>query len=223
MGYGSRVVAHYNLNAVIPYAMQSIFILLAPILFAASVYMYLGRIIFAVHGEEYCIVRARWLTKIFVCGDIFCFLVQGSGGGLMSSSKTDARLKLGEDVILAGLVLQILIFFLFVIVATVFHVRMRSEAMSGGAETTLPWERLLVGLYVVSLLITIRNAVRCVEYGMGSKGYFFEHEWTSYVFDATPMITTLLICLSWYSSGVGSKRSKKEDIESSVRMGMELK
>ena len=51
------------------YVIQSILILVAPALFAASIYMELGRIIRVTDGEAYSLIRARWLTKIFVAGE----------------------------------------------------------------------------------------------------------------------------------------------------------
>ena len=62
-----------------PYIIQSLFILLAPALLAASIYMELGRIILLVDGEHLSLIRTRWLTKIFVAGDIISFLTQGAG------------------------------------------------------------------------------------------------------------------------------------------------
>jgi hypothetical protein len=59
--------------------MQSLLILVAPALFAASIYIVLGRVILLVDGERYSLVRRKWLTKIFVAGDVFSFLLQGSG------------------------------------------------------------------------------------------------------------------------------------------------
>jgi uncharacterized membrane protein YraQ (UPF0718 family) len=59
--------------------MQSLLILLAPALFAASIYIILGRIILLVDGERYSPVRQKWLTKVFVTGDVFSFLLQGAG------------------------------------------------------------------------------------------------------------------------------------------------
>jgi hypothetical protein len=59
--------------------MQSLLILLAPALFAASIYIILGRIILLVDGERYSLMRQKWLTKAFVAGDLFSFLLQMSG------------------------------------------------------------------------------------------------------------------------------------------------
>ena len=59
--------------------MQSLLILVAPALFAASIYMELGRIILLVEGEKHAIIKRRFLTKIFVAGDVLSFITQGSG------------------------------------------------------------------------------------------------------------------------------------------------
>jgi hypothetical protein len=62
-----------------PYIIQSILLLVAPALFAASIYMELGRIVLMVDGQRSLFVRRTWLTKIFVTGDVFSFLLQSSG------------------------------------------------------------------------------------------------------------------------------------------------
>lgn len=168
--------------------------------------MYLSRIITAVGGQRYSVIPIRFLTKVFVLGDVTCFVVQGAGGGLLSGAKTQSRVNLGQNVILAGLILQIVVFFFFVIVAAIFQVRMRKD-VSAMALTHVPWQRLLVGLYAVSALIAIRNIFRAIEYAMGSTGYLLNHEWASFVFDAALMIIALAICLSWYRSAVRPERS----------------
>jgi hypothetical protein len=62
-----------------PYIIQSIYILLGPALFAASIYMTLGRIILLIDGERHSLVKQRWLTKMFVAGDAVCFCMQSGG------------------------------------------------------------------------------------------------------------------------------------------------
>lgn len=62
-----------------PYIIQALLILVAPALVAASIYMILGRIIIAIDGEKYSLIKKRWLTKIFVTTDILSFLVLSGG------------------------------------------------------------------------------------------------------------------------------------------------
>lgn len=59
--------------------MQSLFILLAPILYAASIYMVLGRIITFLKGEHLSYVPVRLMTRIFVLGDVLSFILQAAG------------------------------------------------------------------------------------------------------------------------------------------------
>lgn len=62
-----------------PYVMQSTLLLVAPALFAASIYMELGRIIHLVKGQKHSLIRVNWMTKTFVAGDVLSFLMQASG------------------------------------------------------------------------------------------------------------------------------------------------
>lgn len=62
-----------------PYIMQTLLLLVSPALFAASIYMILGRIILVTNGESYSPINRVWLTKLFVLGDVFSFLLQAAG------------------------------------------------------------------------------------------------------------------------------------------------
>lgn len=81
MGYIGRIISSTEapLFTDTPYIIQTFFLLLAPALFAASIYMELGRIILFLHGEHHALIRRTWMTKIFVFGDILSFVVQGTG------------------------------------------------------------------------------------------------------------------------------------------------
>jgi hypothetical protein len=79
IGYIGRLMSSHDDTKLSPYIMQTLLLLLAPALFAASIYMTLGRIIILTNGEEYSVIRKKWLTKIFVFGDCFSFLLQSSG------------------------------------------------------------------------------------------------------------------------------------------------
>ncbi|CAN9176144.1 unnamed protein product [Alternaria alternata] len=121
IGYSARAAAHNDTEGKTPYIIQSTLILLAPILFAASIYMILGRLIRRTDSAEYSLIRVNWLTKIFVGGDILCFLIQAGGAGMLVSANDKDGFKRGENIILGGLILQILIFGFFVVVASIWH------------------------------------------------------------------------------------------------------
>ena len=180
-----------------PYIIQSIFVLLAPTLFAAAVYMVLARIIRSVNGEKYSPIRINLVTKIFVTCDILTFIIQGGGGGMMAMS---SLAKIGENVILAGLILQILTFVLFLTTAVIFERRMRVNSTPAAVQGDVPWKKHLYSLYAVSAMILVRSVFRAIEYGLGNDGYLLGHEWPTYVLDALPMFFAMVCFAVWYPS-----------------------
>ncbi|KAL0572732.1 envelope glycoprotein [Marasmius crinis-equi] len=198
LGYVGRMMSHKDPNALAPYIMQSVLLLVAPALFAAAIYMVLGRLIRTVNGEDYCIIRVNWLTKVFVLGDVFTFFVQASGAGLLSSGDHTTT---GRNVILGGLGLQILFFGLFIVVALIFHVRMHrsptAAALAHQEQAPVSWRRMLLVLYFASQLIIIRSGFRLVEYIQGHDGALMRKERWLYMFDALLMAQTVLV-FNWY-------------------------
>ncbi|KAF5574381.1 RTA1 like [Fusarium pseudoanthophilum] len=191
IGYIGRTVPD-TLGA---YIVQSIFLLVAPALFAASIYMELGRIVDLVGGDRYLYVPRRWLTRIFVIGDVLSFFMQGAGGGMMGSDNNNSR-NLGEKLIVVGLFVQIVFFGCFVITAAIFHLRLRRNPTQKVIADKPPYVRHLMALYITSILIFIRSLVRVIEFIQGFDGYIISHEIFIYLFDAVPMLAVTLI-MNW--------------------------
>jgi hypothetical protein len=171
-------------------------ILVAPALFAASIYMELGRIILLTDGEQHSIIPKKWLTKIFVIGDVISFLLQAAGGGIMASGTLSA-LTMGEHITIAGLVIQILFFGFFVVVSITFNIRMSKIPTSRSMISYNPWKKHLYTLYGGSALILIRSIFRLAEYSQGNDGYLISHEWFLYIFDACLMLATMVL-FAWF-------------------------
>ncbi|KAI8650077.1 hypothetical protein LRP88_14838 [Fusarium phalaenopsidis] len=193
IGYAARAVAYNSTGALMPYVLQSALLLLAPILFAASLYMTLARVVRAVKGAPFSIIAPRWLTRIFVFGDVFSFIVQASGAGLrvQAGNNPDIDPNLGSNIIVGGLIFQIAIFGVFIATALIFNSRFRRHVAGGADVYDVPWQESLNMLYVTSMMIMVRNIFRVVEYAMGSDGYLLSVEWGVYVFDAALMTLTM--------------------------------
>lgn len=185
-----------------PYIIQPVFLLIPPSLFAASIYMTLGRIMRALGPtrESCCFIRVKWLTTIFVLGDAFAFLIQASGAGYMAAGTSS---KSGENIVIGGLVIQILFFGVFVVAAASFHMRHRI-ASSGLAPSKVPWQSMLVMLYSNSALILVRCVFRIIEYGMGSTGYLLQNEWPMYIFDSILMAAVMAVFFFRYPADIGN-------------------
>lgn len=79
IGYICRILAHDDNKSIPIYSVQTILILLAPPLYAASIYMTLGRLIRYLGAESQSLIPTKWLTKIFLVGDVVAFLMQAAG------------------------------------------------------------------------------------------------------------------------------------------------
>ncbi|KAF3184181.1 hypothetical protein EYR41_006785 [Orbilia oligospora] len=197
-GYGVRIYCHWHTDEIPAFAVQSSFIILAPVFYAASIYMVLRRLICSIKGERFSIVPAKWLTWIFVAGDVIALSIQGNAVGLTFKENTQ---KIGEWIITAGLIVQILIFGFFIIVCSIFHVRMNkdvSENPRSGPHLTIPWRAGLKMLYACSALIMVRSVFRVIEYVMGVDAYLLANEWPWYIFDAVLMLVTQVIFVVWF-------------------------
>lgn len=184
-----------------PYVMQSTLLLIAPAFFAASIYMELGRIIMMVKGEQFAIIRVSWMTKIFVAGDVLSFLMQASGAGIMVSG-SNASSSTGQNVIIGGLIVQIVFFGFFVISAVIFSRRLAGNSGAAAVASEYPWQKHMWALHSASALILIRSVVRVVEYAQGESGYLMEHEVFIYVFDGLLMFAVMAIFLAIHPSQV---------------------
>lgn len=84
VGYAARAYSSKQTPdwTLMPYIMQSLLILLGPAFFAASIYMLLGRIIVLLDAEQHSLIPTKWLTKLFLLGDILSIFGQGGGKSL---------------------------------------------------------------------------------------------------------------------------------------------
>jgi hypothetical protein len=211
VGYIGRYLSSQDQWKLIPYIMQSVTLLIAPAFFAASIYMVLSRIIQLVDGEKFALIRKRWLTKIFVIFDCFSFLVQSSGAGMLANAKDQSAVNLGTNIIIAGLFIQIGAFAFFVLVALLFHIRIRKDptaaAMPGSG---IAWEKHLYVLYAASLLIFIRSVFRGVEYIQGNASFLHLHEIFLFIFDGALMFNVMMIFNLIHPGQITAESRRKE-------------
>jgi hypothetical protein len=172
--------------------MQSLLLLVAPALYAASIYMVLGRIIRRLDAEEYAIIRTKWLTKVFVIGDVLSFFVQSGGAGMQAQGNVDS-FNLGKNIVIAGLIIQIIIFGFFVVVTGLFHVRINKLPTGASVDSSLSWRKHMYTMYFCSAIILLRNLIRVIEYAQGNSGYVITHQWMLFVFDAIIMLSVTVI------------------------------
>ena len=124
----------------------------------------------------------------------------------MASAKT---FKLGEHIVVAGLLLQIFFFSIFVIVAGIFHKRILLNPTVASSSTS--WKKYLYTLYAASLLILVRSVFRVIEYLMGNDGFLMRHELFMYIFDSI-LILAAMVLFNLVHPGKIIGRSGEKDV-----------
>ncbi|KFA67959.1 hypothetical protein S40285_03505 [Stachybotrys chlorohalonatus IBT 40285] len=224
IGYAARAYSSSQSPdwTLMPYIIQSILILLGPAFFAASIYMLLGRLICHLEAQDHSLIQTQWLTKLFLLGDILSIFGQGGGGGLLAASDSPSTQDLGNTVILLGLGIQVAFFSGFMIVAGLFHLQITKRPTAKSRSTPSPWKKLIMVLYLVSILIMVRSVFRMIEYAQGHNGALIRREIYVYILDALLMLIVTILFSVWHPSTLiaGENKVKVPSDESSDTIPM---
>ncbi|EOA83029.1 uncharacterized protein SETTUDRAFT_67890, partial [Exserohilum turcica Et28A] len=185
-GYVSRFLSAKSPTDLGPYILQSLFIILPPSLYAATIYMIYGRLVLFTNAPEASIIRPTRVTKVFVTGDVLAFLMQAGGGGMMAEPGLS---KLGQTIMLIGLFVQLLFFGFFLVISLIFWKRVRSHSKTFAVPQHGKYScaALLKLLLLAAVIIILRCVFRILEFGQGHDGYLASHEVYMYAFDTAPM------------------------------------
>lgn len=139
------------------------------------------------------------------------------GGGMLASAKSNKKeFDLANNIVIGGLVLQLLWFGLFVVIALIFHRRMMLAPTARSYQSEIRWRSYLHALYVASGLIIVRNIFRLIEYCQGSNGYLLTTEVFVYCLDALPMFLVVAWFLWKYVGEISGLLRQKQSYGNSM-------
>ncbi|RGP76257.1 hypothetical protein FSPOR_246 [Fusarium sporotrichioides] len=169
-----------------------ILFLLAPLWINAFVYMGVARMVyFSMPAQKLLGIKAVRMTLLFVWLDVVLFLVQGSGGIMLSNTDADSDIiDIGMKVYMAGVALQLAVVLIFSGITVFFYFKLRQlEGRSMGRMKWLIWT-----MVVVLMLIVTRIVYRLVEFGPGVNAHntLLTHEGYPLGLDATPILIALV-------------------------------
>ncbi|CEI68927.1 unnamed protein product [Fusarium venenatum] len=170
-----------------------ILFLLAPLWINAFVYMGVARMVyFSMPAQKLLGIKAVRMTLLFVWLDVILFLVQGSGGIMLSNTDADSDMvDIGMKVYMAGVALQLAVVLIFTSITVFFYFKLRQlEGRSMGRMKWLIWT-----MVVVLMLIVTRIVYRLVEFGPGVNAHntLLIHEEYPLGLDATPILIALVL------------------------------
>ncbi|KAJ8509286.1 hypothetical protein ONZ45_g8529 [Pleurotus djamor] len=194
--------------------MQITATILAPTPLVAANFIILGRII-ARLGPVYSRLSPKWYTIVFLSCDIIALIVQGVGGGMAASAADgEGNADLGGNIMLGGIVFQLVAITVYSICAFEFFMRylydrpVRSVAKPIGRDQDATRGlldarlKLMTGaLFFSTLLLFIRSVYRTIELADGWDGRIITTEVYFNVLDGT-MVLLAMFTLNFAHPGI---------------------
>ncbi|KAF2432161.1 hypothetical protein EJ08DRAFT_695615 [Tothia fuscella] len=191
-GFVLREVGAFNYGNVDILIANTVLIMSGPPVYAAINYIVLSRILFYVPYLS-PIHPGRVLTT-FLAADAVCeVLIVNGVQRLVNSRFSEHNRQIGGDLTKAGLILQAILFVLFVLLAVVFHLRaIRAGVMRPSIRT------VLIVLYISCTIITARCIYRIIEFFEWGDGPLTHQEAYFWVFEATIMFINTAMLNYWH-------------------------
>ncbi|KAI0078753.1 RTA1-domain-containing protein [Panus rudis PR-1116 ss-1] len=174
IGWSGRLWSAFNPLIEDPFMMQICATIIAPTPFVAALFMTFARVTECL-GSEYSRISSRIYKWLFMTCDIISLFIQAAGGGLAATASTDSGSNLGGNIMLVGIIFQLVSLIVFVALSGEFLVRyVRDMPFRESGERRRRWDskmKLLIGgLCFITLFIFIRSIYRTIELSDGWNG-----------------------------------------------------
>ncbi|TBU35300.1 RTA1-domain-containing protein [Dichomitus squalens] len=213
IGWGGRLWSTFQPLAENPYMIQIVCTIVAPTPLIGAIFISFGRL--STHlGPQYSRLSARLYSRIFFTADFVALLVQSAGGGIAATADDSKTGQLGSNIMLAGIVFQLVSLSIFCILAIEYFIRYFKENPARplllnniSNESVVehfnhppmdPAAKLLVvGLFSQSLFLFIRSIYRTIELSDGFHGRIIRTEVYFNVLDGA-MVVLAMFSLNFF-------------------------
>ncbi|KAI8836981.1 RTA1 like protein-domain-containing protein [Chytriomyces cf. hyalinus JEL632] len=191
VGYFCRIVSINDPFSIPMYSAQYSFIVVSPVLVAATQYVMLEKVMHHSYPEA-SPVKHTLITRTFVISDVIAFFVQVAGSSILLSDRT--KTDLGLRIMMAGLVVQVISFAVYLGIAVIFYKRAKILAQGGKAALVdrQAWRTIFMTLMASGMMVFLRSVFRIIEFSYGFRGFIATNEVYMYVFDFGLMMLALL-------------------------------
>ncbi|EGO01240.1 hypothetical protein SERLA73DRAFT_179372 [Serpula lacrymans var. lacrymans S7.3] len=212
VGWSARLYSSGAPHAVVPFEIQISSTITGPTPLIAANFIMLGRIIRAL-GTRYSRLPPKLYTIVFLSCDAVSLTIQGVGGGIAASASGNGQnANTGGNIMLVGIVIQMIAISIFVLCASEFLIRYANdkplrapadeeEKVSSLSNGMNPRMKLLI--YAIAFNTTclfIRAVYRTIELTDGWNGRIISTQVYFNVLDAG-MVTLAIFTLNFFHPG----------------------
>lgn len=183
--------------------MQIICLTIAPALMAAGIYLCLSRIV-ETFGMENSRLKPRSYPQIFIPCDFLSLVLQAAGGGIASvKTLNNEDPKLGNNIMLTGLVVQVVTMLAFILLAVDFAIRTMRRIAQLDTQAALDprhaklrqswkFKGFLISLSISTLCIFTRCVYRVAELSEGWQGHLIKTQKYFIILEGAIVIVAVL-------------------------------
>lgn len=204
--------AHKDPYNVLYFVLQYFFIVTAPVFFSAGIYAILS-VLISRTGAEYSVLSPKAVLWIFITSDAVTTTVQIAGAALIGSAESNAKdPNTGKNILLAGLTIQVVVTFVFLILLSSFLYRSRTALWAKGGK-----KAFIVSFVAATLLVYLRTCFRLAEVAQGVKAYLFTHEDWFAGLEFAPIACAVLLFNAWHPGRclkkTGARNGEEVEVE----------
>ncbi|KAF9041127.1 RTA1-domain-containing protein [Hymenopellis radicata] len=205
-GWAGRFWSSFDDTKDSPFMLQIVTTIIGPTPFLAANFIIFGAIV-RIMGQGYSRLSPRYYSIIFVSCDVISLVVQGAGGGIAASGNTLEDANMGGNIMLGGIVFQLVVMTLFLFLAAEFFYRFFTDSPIAGrafarvetedSHVTLTnsgyrlsrnMRLMLVALFFNTACLYIRAIYRTIELAGGWHGAIIETEIWFNIFDGAMVV-----------------------------------
>jgi len=204
LGYIGRILLYDNPWDSGAFQLQICAIILAPTLICVSVYLTLKHVALTIN-PALSRIPPPWYPRIFLPADLSCLILQAIGGGLAAAAGSDNMklLDAGNNMIIAGIVLQVVVLLIFGILGFDYWLRAKKfiHHDNPAPESLAVWHDKKFRMFGIAVMgaftvIFVRCIYRIAEMSGGWGSEIMQHEESFLVLDPTMIfIATYLLTI----------------------------
>lgn len=199
IGYVGRILLHSNPFGSTGFEIQICCLIIAPAFLSAAIYLTLKHITLC-FGPELNRFPARYYTWAFISADIFSLVLQGCGGGIAATANTgSSMLNVGTNLMLSGIVLQVITLLIFGVLSIDFAVRLSKSTKpftieAADIRNNISFKLFIAGLALAFVTVFTRCVYRIAEMAGGWSNPIMQNQTEFIVLDSVMvMIATLAL------------------------------
>ncbi|KAJ2818700.1 hypothetical protein GGI24_005019, partial [Coemansia furcata] len=137
-------------------------------------------------------LKPKFITWFFFASDVFSFLLQSTGGSMMSQHDMEVS---GKWICVVGLAIQLGFLAAFVVVAIMIDRDPHYIVLCGpnDASEVRAKRRVMSTIHATTALLYVRSIYRLIEMIDGYGGKIYSAEWAFYVFDFAAILLMFIV------------------------------